>query len=158
MIEAHEVEQHFAGVADRFMAPLNDVVELCYPRVIQSIRDSFTSSASPSGVDWPPRKIVGDGHPLEIDKGNFLQAATGGGAGHVHTVESTGEGGADLCVGVSLDVIPYARAQALGYPPRNLPARNPFGLNPTEEGRCTQIIGDAVEQRFDSPTLQPVHA
>ena len=35
----------------------------------QSVRDNFTSSASPDGSNWPPRKQVGDGHPLLIDTG-----------------------------------------------------------------------------------------
>jgi phage gpG-like protein len=149
MIEANQAEAHFNKVASRFMAPMNDIVDQCYRPVIQSIRDAFNSSASPYGSAWPPRKITGDGHPLLMDKGNLIQAATGGGPGHVHDVETTEGGGADLCVGVSLDVIPYARAQALGYSPRNLPARNFLGLSDQQADVCEKIISEGMEQRFD---------
>ena len=140
-IEAEHAAEHFAGVAAAFMGPLNGPLEQCYPVVTQSIRDNFTSSVTPHGSPWPPRKIKGDGHPLEIESGKMLQAATGGGPGHIHTIE----GGTDLVVGVSLAVVVYARAQALGYKPRNLPPRNYLGLNQRGEERCDQILGDAVE-------------
>lgn len=63
-----------------FSGPLRDKVR---PIMLQAVRDNFTSSATPEGVSWPARKVVGDGHPLLMETGALLQAATGGGAGSV---------------------------------------------------------------------------
>jgi phage gpG-like protein len=156
MIEASKVIEHFEAVERAFMAPLDDVLELCYPVVIQSTRDNFNSQADPDGDDWRPRKIEGDGHPLLQKSGDMMQAATGGGAGHVHEIEHNGDG-TDLVVGVNLDTIAYARAQALGYKPRNLPARNYLGLTKAGEEKVAEIIGKSVEQRFDGAAAQPIN-
>jgi hypothetical protein len=60
--------------------------EVARPLVLQGERDLFTSSVSPDGQAWAPRVHIGDGHPILMDKGNLLQAATGGGAGHISQI------------------------------------------------------------------------
>jgi phage gpG-like protein len=142
-IDAEHAAEHFNKVALTFMEPLTTGLERCYPVVVQSIRDNFTSSATPDGIGWPPRKIEGDGHPLLMETGALLQAATGGGPGHINEIEE----GTDLVVGVTLDVVPYARAQALGYGPRNLPSRQYLGLTKAGEDQCAMILMDFAETR-----------
>lgn len=148
MIEAERAEAHFNAVADRFMAPMDDLLELCYPEVVQSNRDNFNSQATPQGRDWKERKDPGDGHPLLQESGDMMQAAVGGGPGHIHHIETDDEG-RSLVVGVDLDIIAYARAQALGYKPNNLPARNYLGLTPRGEQIVETILSDGMERRFD---------
>jgi hypothetical protein len=73
--------------------------EVARPMVLQDERDHFTSSVSPDGIPWAPRVVLGDGHPILVDKGNLLQAATGGGAGHISQI-----GQRELVLGVRGDV------------------------------------------------------
>jgi len=124
-IEAVEFGGYLERMADRVDAgPYDKPLEECQELAKQNIRDNFTSSASPDNESWPPRKIQGDGHPLLMDTGKLLQAATGGGAGNVARVSSH-----ELEYGVNLDTVPYARAQDYGYPPRNLPERHYLGVS-----------------------------
>lgn len=107
----------------------------------QGIRDNFTSSASPDNENWAPRKPRrgDDGHPLLMDRGPLIQAATGGGSGHISRINPR-----DLGVGVDLDVIPYARAHNYGYAANNLPQREFLGLRPERVDECEEVIGDYV--------------
>lgn len=107
----------------------------------QGIRDNFNSSASPDNENWVPRKPRrgDDGHPLLMDRGPLIQAATGGGSGHISRV-----GDRDVGVGVDLDVVPYARAHNYGYSPRNLPQREFLGLRAERVAECEEAIGDYV--------------
>jgi phage gpG-like protein len=73
--------------------------QVARPVVLQGERDLFTSSVSPDGQSWPPRVVVGDGHPILIDEGRLLQAATGGGPGHISRVASQ-----EMILGVEGDV------------------------------------------------------
>ena len=97
-------------------------------RVInQSTRDNFNSSADPDGGSWPPRKHIGDGHPLLMDTGKLLQAATGGGSGHIERMEPNG-----IVVGVDGATVPYAGIHNDGMGGR-MPQREYLGLD--EEGQ-----------------------
>lgn len=73
--------------------------DVARPLVLQGERDLFTSSVSPDGQAWAPRVILGDGHPILMDKGNLLQAATGGGPGHISQIMPR-----ELVLGVEGDV------------------------------------------------------
>lgn len=73
--------------------------EVARPLVLQDERDHFTSSVSPDGQAWAPRVILGDGHPILVDKGDLLQAATGGGPGHISQIAAR-----ELVLGVQGDV------------------------------------------------------
>lgn len=107
--------------------------------VRQSVRDAFTSSASPvGGWDWPARKPRkdDDGHPLLIDTGVLLQAATGGGSGHIedHGMDS-------LEFGVDGQAIPYAAVHNRGS--EIMPQREYMGIKPEHQDNIDGIIADA---------------
>lgn len=139
-IEAANAEREFAALAESIIVgPYSQPLADCLPAVHQSVRDNFTSSATPENVDWPPRKIEGDGHPLLIDTGAMMQAATGGGAGGLQQVDSH-----ELLVGVDGGVIPYAATHNYGRSDANIPQREFMGL--TEEGadECESILADFV--------------
>lgn len=139
-IQAENAQAVFEDKARRWPGPWPTALEALIPLAHQSHRDNFTSSATPEGADWPPRKVEGDGHPLLIDTGNMLQASTGGGPGGVARIE-----GDTLFMGVSLDVIPYARAHNMGNPERNLPRREFLGLTLRRAQEGETIVADKVE-------------
>jgi len=122
---------------DLLTGSFQDAIVECVDLVHQSIRDNFTSSAAADGSDWVKRKIEGDGHPLLMDTGALLQAATGGGAGTVARVSDR-----ELEWGVDLGVIPYARAHNLGYPENNLPQREFLAVKEEHKAECDARIAD----------------
>lgn len=121
----------------------SELLRRCANVVRQAFRDNFTSSASPDNENWRPRKKEGDGHPLLIDRGDLLQAATGGGAGHISRVE-----GDEIAIGVNLDVIPYARAHNYGRPEINLPQREWLGVQPERTGEIEDLVAEWIEQNI----------
>jgi phage gpG-like protein len=124
-------------VGNSFEEPLRE----CIPVAQQAMRDNFTGSATPSNEDWPARKIPGDGHPLLIDTGALLQAATGGGAGNLTWINNQ-----ELAVGVDGGTIPYAATHQYGR--GNIPAREFAGLHETAEDECENIIADYMTTTF----------
>lgn len=106
------------------------------PLILQNVRDNFTSSVSPDGVQWPARKIVGDGHPLLIDTGALLQAATGGGAGHVSQI-----GPRSMALGVD-ESIPYAAIHNYGGETRPMPQREYMGASEATEEEIAEALAD----------------
>lgn len=147
-IEAAAFGDYLERLADRVAAgPYDKPLEECRDLAKQNIRDNFTSSATPGGESWPPRKILGDGHPLLMDTGKLLQAATGGGSGNVEQIESHGENH-ELTYGVSLDAVPYARAHDLGYPPRNLPERHYLGVSEETIDAFESVIAEHIENEI----------
>lgn len=140
-ILAENAEAECAAIADRIIngdwtVPIQQVI----PVVVQGTRDNFNSGADPDNITWAPRKSIGDGHPLLMDRGTMLQAATGGGPGHVQRLFPT-----ELQFGVDLQVVPYARAQNLGFRPRNLPKREYLGLRSNRLDECQEILGTEIE-------------
>lgn len=104
------IEQHAAELARRLeSADLRPVLQACRPIALQAHRDNFTSSVDPDGNSWVPRKHPGDGHPLLMESGALMQAATGGGPGGVSVLEAR-----DLTLGVDRGQIEYARIHNLG--------------------------------------------
>lgn len=149
-VEAEAFGDCLERMADRVAdGPYDKPLEQCKELVKQNIRDNFTSSATPDGAPWRSRKtnreqnpmgnIVDDGHPLLMDTGKLVQAATGGGAGNVARVSSH-----ELEYGVNLDSVPYARAHDYGYPPRKLPERHYLGVGEETVDAFEQLIGDFV--------------
>lgn len=139
-IDAADIQADFNRRADRWLQPHTDALRELIPLAQQSHRDNFNSQASPDGASWPPRKIEGDGHPLLMDKGNLLQAATGGGAGGVTRIE-----GDALVMGVDLSIIASARAHNLGNPEGNLPQREHLGLTSQRAQEGEHIVAAIVE-------------
>jgi len=109
------------------------------PISLSAVRDNYEATASPDGLTWPPRKRVGDGHPLLIDTGKMLEASTGG-VGSVTHYEPDG-----MILGVDLDVVPYARAHNYGNPARNLPQREFLGLHDDAVEEAGEAVADFVE-------------
>jgi hypothetical protein len=113
--------------------------EVARPMILQDERDHFTSSVSPDGVPWAPRVILGDGHPILVEKGNLLQAATGGGPGHISQI-----GQRELVLGVEGDVSGaiYHTEGTSRMPPR------PFmGATESTEEKIGELLADFVLER-----------
>lgn len=125
--------------------PMEVPLSKCDVIAKQAIRDNFTSSATPDNENWLPRKPRkgDDGHPILIDKGPLLQAATGGGPGHISRIESR-----SLAVGVDLDVVKYARAHNYGVPERNLPQREYLGMRKERADECSGKFAEYVEREI----------
>ena len=123
--------------------PLEPVLRECAPIIRQSVRDNFTSSASPDGVDWPARNEVGDGHPLLMDTGKLMQAAVGSGSGALFEIQDR-----SLMVGVDGDIVPYAAIHNYGGVKRPMPKREYMGPKPEHVDECGGLIGDYVEHEF----------
>ncbi len=122
-------------------APLADAMRLCAGVMRQAVRDNFTSSATPDNANWPPRKLKGDGHPLLIDTGALLQAATGGGAGHIEQIDAR-----EVAMGVDGRVIPYAATHNYGR--GAIPQREYAGLRPDHVDACLDLIADGLLQEI----------
>lgn len=98
---------------------------------------NFSQTASTAGP-WPPRKNVGDGHPLLDDTGRLKAGATEqGAAGHIAEY-----GDRQMSEGIDGDVIAYAAAHNFGYPPRNLPERQFIDVDDVDLEECDEIIAD----------------
>jgi phage gpG-like protein len=139
---ADEARAEMAALADGLEShPLTPAMEECAGLMKQSVRDNFTGSATPDGDDWPARKDPGDGHPLLIDSGALLQAAVGGGAGHIEQV-----GDREVAIGVDGSVIPYAATHNFGRGP--IPQREFAGLTIEHEEDCEFVIEDFIAQEI----------
>lgn len=126
---------------DLQQGPYTRAMELAAPIVNQSVRDNFNSSASPDGVNWPPRKNPGDGHPLLIETGALLQAATDGGPGHIERFEPFG-----LQKGVQSSEIPYAAVHNEGGITKPIPQREFMGLHDRGQDEVADLLADFVMQ------------
>ena len=113
--------------------------EVARPMVLQDERDHFTSSVSPDGVPWAPRVVLGDGHPILVDKGNLLQAATGGGAGHISQV-----GQQEMILGVRGDV---SGAMYHESGTSRMPARPFMGAKQSTEDEIEEKLADFVLEK-----------
>lgn len=140
---AIESPAQLEAMAEAFMsAPLTSAMQECAGIGRQAMRDNFTSSISPDGISWVPRKRAGDGHPLLMDKGPLIQAATGGGSGHIEQV-----GDRDFAMGVDGAVIPYAathnfgRTTGRGAP---IPQREYAGLQDKHQDQCAEVIANGM--------------
>ncbi len=93
--------------------------EQCIELAHKEFGVNFAATAAPHGGSWPPRKKIGDGHPLEIKSGDLFQAETSDfGKGSIKQV-----GDREAFTGVDPGEVPYAAAQNYGRSEINLPAR-----------------------------------
>ncbi|HEV3343008.1 MAG TPA: hypothetical protein VG125_21720 [Pirellulales bacterium] len=111
-----ETARMIAALESGSFAPaFKDCLEIAH----KSIGVNFAATAAPHGGEWPPRKKVGDGHPLLIESGRLFQSATSDvGEGHVGEI-----GDREASTGVDPNAVPYAATQNFGNPNRNIPAR-----------------------------------
>lgn len=107
----------------------------------QGLRDNFTSSSSPDSGYWQPRKPNphDDGHPILIDTGRLLQAATGGGPGHIEVIAA-----AEVTEGVSGSAVPYAAIHNFGGVTKTMPQREYMGLKVEKLDEIEKLIADFV--------------
>lgn len=138
---ASEMPQAMSNLADRFEnEPIQEGMDEVRKLAHQSVRDAFTSSASPAGEDWPPRKHVGDGHPLLIDTGRLLQSSVGTGEGRV--LEVTGR---EFNIGSNVKYASYHQ-----HGTSKLPKRPYMGMSEKHQADGEEVIADAVmEKVFD---------
>lgn len=127
--------------ADLLAGPYTKAMEAASSIVNQSVRDNFTSSVTPDGSEWAPRKHVGDGHPLGMDTGALLQAATDGGSGHIERLEPFG-----LQKGVQGEEVPYAGFFSGGT--SKMPPREFMGLNESGKDAVADLLGAFVMQEI----------
>lgn len=138
-----ELPQHLEKVGVRLhQIPGEQPMQAVYRRIVQGIRDNFTSSVSPDGLQWPPRKHKGDGHPLLIDTGAMLQAATGGGAGHFKEIADT-----HVKVGIRGNRVKYAEFHETGT--RYMPRRPYMGAQETVLEQIENAIATDGLKAFD---------
>lgn len=117
--------------------PPSSLLEGLRDELRQGIREGFNSSSDPeTGAGWPPRKRAGDGHPILINKGSLLQAATGGGAGSVGRI-GTGE----VTIGVSDASVGYAKFHQHGT--SKMPPRPFMGASEKTLSTCGELIAES---------------
>ena len=141
---AEQFNADMATVADKITALVPEALRDCEPLVSGAIMENFLGSKSPDGTTWPPRKNPGDGHPLLIETGALMLAATTPGtAGHVSRVE-----GDSLVVGVDKDGgiggIPGAGVHNYGFAERNVPQREFMGIDEDTADACGEVIADKL--------------
>lgn len=132
---AKKLSEWRAALPGKFRAALEKIK----PRIILNIRGNFNSSATASGRDWKKRREIGDGHPLLMDTGTLLQAAVGGGAGHISEITAD-----TLDTGVSFDRVPYSRVHQYGYPPKNIPQREYLAISRETTDELAEIAADEL--------------
>lgn len=137
-IEAEQAPEALAAMGESLLVgDFVPAMERASLIVNRSVRDNFTSSASPDGEDWPPRKRIGDGHPLLIDTGALIQAAADGGSGHIERFEPQG-----LVKGVQGAAVPYAAVH--NYGGLKLPQREFLGLHDRGAAAVAELLADFV--------------
>ena len=140
-----EIAADLANIRDAMEdAPLEQAMQSCTQRVLESFDENFQKSANPDGVPWPPRKRGGS-WPLLIKTGALHAAATG-----THPASIKRIADRDLAVGVDKSVkdggIPGAAVHNFGYPPRNIPQREYLRPRSDALEDCGEIIADAIDQ------------
>lgn len=122
-------------------ASLADELEQCRQLILADIHDNFERSQTPDGQAWPPRKDDLT-HPLLQLSLALFNAATDQGPGSIQQ-----NNGRSLNMGIDLAVIPYARAQDMGFAPNNLPARNYYGAREATLERCRRILMRGMKKK-----------
>jgi phage gpG-like protein len=104
----------------------------------KSVGVNFAAAAAPKGNAWPPRKKIGDDHPLLIDTTKLFQAATSDfGEGAVNEV-----GDREAATGVDPGEVPYAATHNFGDPDRNMPQREFEDVDDATLDRMAERIAD----------------
>lgn len=143
-IRAEEFSDYLTVVASDFESKsLRPVIDECVPILRQSVRDNFTSSASPDNVGWVPRKKIGDGHPLLVESGDLMQAAVGTGSGSVSEADDR-----SVTIGVKGDVIRYAAIHNFGGVTRPMPQREFMGAKEERLVECADIMAEYIVVNF----------
>lgn len=147
MIPASTPFEQFAAimvslVADLELRSCREALAQCHLEILEGVAQNFGRRADSAGVAWPERKPGSGKHPLlRLSYDLYQAAATHGGAGQVERLDARQSN-----LGVSLDVIPYARAQNLGHTyvvgTRSwvLPPREYFYVLDATLGRCDELI------------------
>lgn len=149
VLDISDVVEHFRALEEAAeVADFSPVLrEQVHPMLLASFRDRFTSSASADGAAWPARKDPGDGHPLLMETGALMQAATGGGAGAFAEIETR-----ELSAGVDMQGgseggIPGAGVHQFGYAERNIPARPYLEADDETLVEIGEVLADDFEHR-----------
>lgn len=126
--------------AESLETPLRSML----PILTAGFADNFARASGPDGA-WPPRKEIGDGHPLMIDprdEYDLLGATQPGGPGNVLEV-----GPRVLQIGVSKDGgHPGAAVHNFGFPDRNIPQREYLYATGETLDRMAESFADGVYQ------------
>lgn len=112
----------------------------------EGIADNFAKQQTADGIGWPPRKIIGDGHPLLQDTLALRNAALGEGPGTVERVV----GGDELQLGVEkiqLGGLPGAAVHQYGYPEKNIPQREYLAMSEETIDKTVDAVADYLIER-----------
>jgi hypothetical protein len=114
-IPIEQLEEAIQGAVDELARlNFNDPLTRCLQLITLGVGENFAAEKDSHGKRWPKRKDQKkrtDGHPLlRLALSMYGAAAEFGGPGQVQEVGARGG-----FVGISLDAVPYARAQNLGH-------------------------------------------
>lgn len=147
-IEAAKADQALGKIIKRFEnLSFDEPLKECAQEIRQGFGENFATKTDASGSAWPPRKDPGDGHPLMIDTGALLLAATSPGSGdHVENIADN-----TLMIGVTREIqgIPKAAALNFGFEKNNLPARQFIYARGDRLDNCAELIADAGLKVFE---------
>ena len=117
----------------------SDALLKCAPIITEAFGDNFAKQETAGGEAWPERKDPIPKHPLLILTSKLIQAAVGGGPGHVERVWSH-----EINVGVDCGTVPYAAVHEYGWPERNIPSREYLGVDDNHLEQCRETIEEGV--------------
>lgn len=147
-ILAANAEQAMDNIVRRFeQLTFEEPFVECAQELRQGMAENFAAQTDAQGNAWPPRKIQGDGHPLLVDKGSLLLAASSQGA--ADHIEELGED--ELLIGTRQEIegIPKAAALNFGFEKRNLPARQFIYGRGDRVDNCADILADFALEVFE---------
>lgn len=99
------------------------------------VGDNFAATRSSDGSPWAPRKDSKPHPLLRLAYAMYGAAVNTVGGGHISKITKD-----SLVTGIDVNVIKYARAQNLGYAPRNLPAREFMYISEDVLGNVGAVI------------------
>lgn len=142
-IRAEDLEAYSKTTGDNIEAgKLSDAMVQCRQALHRGIRAAFNSSVDPqTGQGWRSRVVEGDGHPILLDTGRLMQAATGGGAGAIQDPQER-----SVTIGVRGGSVPYAAVHQFDGVQRKSgeKVRRPFmGASTETLDFCGELIADA---------------
>ncbi len=125
---AEDMPKAMEMLAQKLAGPLDGPLGAVGIVIQEGLAENFSSESGADGTIWPDRKGEDElGHPILIETGALLAAATGTGAGSIHRVAN----GRTLEVGVDKSTkiggVPGAGVHNFGHPPFNIPYNNPGG-------------------------------
>ncbi len=143
-IDMANIDQYFMRLGSHLRSqPMPESIHAAKLAVLQGVGENFRNASGPDGTKWPPRRRVGDGHPLLIDTTLMSQAAIGLGQGKIDVEDFR-----EFTVGVNGSVVPYASKHQNGDPMDNLPQREFMGASDKTLSDIGEMFADDLISVF----------